>query len=376
MAFTLKQTLSSQSGAAEKFCHDDSDYIYYLDHDGSDWHVYQLQASTNTETKISENASFSGVIDRLEDAGPVYFGGKVYILTDNAGTTFRIYEWTGSGTNWTLRDTITPTEASNDFELQVVGSQLICVYEDEKTEADGTYTVKVRYSADGTSWSNGTVDAGPSPPAATYNTWAIDCFNMQNHPNGLWLVKYVADAAIPNHFLYSLYKWNNGTNNFDYTGDFYQKDAPDFTGDSWVEDILLTDILNWYESAQQYEETTLTGTGSDPNDGSVNPIRTVGFTTKSIGYLDVGAALNFYIMDPVGTWDSGEQIGSESGGVVHGAVRFTATGDTWILMRPSSGARKIYQRDDPIADSGGGGGAGPYDLVHSLAGVPGGILVT
>lgn len=330
--------------------YDDNDNIYFNKSVSGETHVYRYTVSTDTLTQISNSASFgsSPTIDGARPFGPVYFNGGVFITVHDTNV-YKVFQYDGSGTAWTevLSVATTATSGGTASLGKTDAHIVLLVNNTQPNPLSVDYIVK--YSVNGSSWSDGTVDAGPSLPAATWQSAASTIYNSNGTVTGLYAYDQIDDAATPNHFVKRILVWD-GVSEFT-TAFYYTYDNPTHTGDSWVEDYEFNDVVHWSQPSDYEFSATLDGTFAAPTPADVSPALTNGFTVSagSKDNIDGDLALHYMPTD-TGIWDAGEAIDPLTTlGFVKRVIRFTATGNTYLIV--SGGVSQptyIYGRDDPI----------------------------
>lgn len=328
--------------------YDDDDNIYFIKSVSSESHVYRYTVSTDTLTQISNSASFGSgpIIIGARPFGPVFFNGSVFVTVQDTGV-FKVFKYDGSGTAWTevLSVNVTATSGGSASLGKTDAHIILLVNNTQPNPLDVDYIVK--YSANGSSWSDGTVDAGPSIPSATYIATGTTIYNPNGTVTGLYAFDSLIDAATPNHFVKRILVWD-GVSEWT-TAFYYTYDNPTYDGDSWVEEYHFNDVVHWSIPADYVYSDTLDGTFAAPTPDDVSPALTNGFTVSAGSKDDLSGDLALHYM-ATDTWDAGETIDAATTlGFVKRVLRFTATGDTYLII--SGGVSQptyIYGRDEPL----------------------------
>lgn len=159
--------------------YDNVNTIYYTKVSAGNYYVYQYNVSTDTETQLSNDASWPNFFANGLSA-PVYFAGNLYfVVREFPGTEVRIYRYSGAGTAWTQVLSVARPVADSAFTyfLSRTSTQLIFVAVFSQTvPPTGDIPVTIRYSSDGSSWSTGSDDGIPDPPTG-YTSYDMAGYN-------------------------------------------------------------------------------------------------------------------------------------------------------------------------------------------------------
>lgn len=338
---------------------DDVNGIYYTRNISGNFHVFKYNVSTDTETQLSNDASWTGYFTYTFESFPVYFKGNLYIVVQEfPGTIVAVYRYSGSGTAWTqVMSVVRPIadSAFTHFLSRTTDHLVFIAILPTGVAVQGVIPTTIRYSSDGSSWSTGSEDGLPTPPDASayggYNVASVVGYNPNSSNTGFFIQLRQQVGATDFKTLHRILKWTGTSFQtlFYYRNDI---DNPPFTGELWLKSrYLLYDILHWLLSPSQYA-AILTGSWLTPTGVSgVSPSLSVGFFTKSTGYDTSGSNLLFHVMDTVRIWEAGETVLSGTGSKIFlSVIRFTGSGDVYIAAQQATNFG-IYARSEPIVDA-------------------------
>lgn len=357
MSTWTQQQANIYSGAEVQFVASDGTDLYFVTPAGI---INKYTVATNTVTAISDGSTFPAgttfaYLSGLVGAGLVILGSGLYCARFGGGGAqdyCQVWKYDGSGTTWTKVYSSSAIGLAQG--LWGDGSLLVVLNDGEFFGGSGV-TNATAYSANGSSWTQGTIDSsavayGVPTGGNIFNGTQLGIFAMIQYSST------ASDRAIYN-FNVTTFNWDKIVDfaSFDYE---YVTSGPDY---HWRLDVV----------AGEYQRTTNWASWTTPTVGDIRPVPQINLP-YSVGRKVTFGQTDLYLWDQAtNQWQAAETITASDGGTIYHVARMS---DDTVLafLKDSGNHNEIWVRDDPLPDP----VSGPsYALTHSADGIPGKVLI-